>query len=248
VAGRAVPAPGATFDRVSTTRATSQGPQTEHALTPQQLAFFETFGFLRLPGLFAPEIDQISEAFDEVFASDAVRVETNAVIHFKQPRVIIPQFVDLSDGLRWIRHDPRLLGVVTSILGETYDYRESDGNIFSCDTGWHSDIYESPLDQYHIKLYFYLDPVTADSGALRVIPGTNHWQTDYAQTLRRQLHDPDELRDLYGITPQEVPGWVIETEPGDMIVGSFRTLHASFGGSDRRRAFTINYRETLGET
>ena len=34
-------------------------------LTDQQLAFFDTFGFLAFPGLFADDIDKITDAFEK---------------------------------------------------------------------------------------------------------------------------------------------------------------------------------------
>jgi len=37
------------------------------SLTPKQKAFFETFGYLVLPGLLADEIDWITEEFEAVF-------------------------------------------------------------------------------------------------------------------------------------------------------------------------------------
>ena len=45
------------------------------------------------------------------------------------------------------------------------------------------------------------------------------------------------------MTPEEIPSFAIDNEPGDLIVGNFRTLHATFGGATRRRLFTMNYRQ-----
>ena len=39
---------------------------TAAVLTEQQLAFFEVFGFLRLPGLLVDEFPRIEAAFEEV--------------------------------------------------------------------------------------------------------------------------------------------------------------------------------------
>ena len=37
-------------------------------LTKQQLNYFDTFGFMRFPGLFADEIGEITDAFETLWA------------------------------------------------------------------------------------------------------------------------------------------------------------------------------------
>ena len=135
-------------------------------LSPEQLAFYETFGFLAFRGLFAAEIDAVSAAFESIWA-DSGRTHD----HLKRS-CIIP-FVDRSDYLSGLIDDPRIDGVVRSVLGEDYNYTGSDGNYYVGDTVWHSDQHlEAP---YHsLKIAFYLDPVGADDGCLRVIAGSCH--------------------------------------------------------------------------
>src|SRR5690606_5961483 len=153
-------------------------------LTPQQVRFFETFGFLRIPGLFRDDMARITKGFEDVFAQHETW-DTNVELHFDQKRSIVPQFITKSDDLVWLLDDPRVVEVVTTLCGPHYEYAESDGNLFSCDTSWHSDIYGAPFDQFHLKLSFYLDPLTAETGAIRMIPGSNWHTTPYAERLRR---------------------------------------------------------------
>src|SRR5262245_58290795 len=96
------------------------------SLSPQQLNFFETFGFLRIPGLFAPEIDRIIRGFEAVFGE--VEVPSYSVeLHYGDPRTMIgPGFIDRHEDLQWLRDDPRIMGVVASLIGDTYEYLESD--------------------------------------------------------------------------------------------------------------------------
>ena len=59
-------------DRRLRDRIRSRGHEEQEAAVPtatpeQQAAFFRTFGALRVRGLFAAEIDTISDAFDAVF-------------------------------------------------------------------------------------------------------------------------------------------------------------------------------------
>jgi ectoine hydroxylase-related dioxygenase (phytanoyl-CoA dioxygenase family) len=217
----------------------------ETELTRQQLSFYETFGFLKLPGLFRDEIDDIASAFESVFADEThPRMEYYAELHGERRRIMIPKFVDKSPVLDALKTDPRILGTVAALLGPAFEYAESDGNLLDCDTSWHCDVYGSPLESRHLKLAFYLDPVAADSGALRMIPGTCHFRETFATTLRRRLADPNEIAAQFGVDAIDIPYWPVATEPGDVVALDFRTLHASFFGTERRRLFTMNFRET----
>lgn len=213
-------------------------------ITPQQVTFLGMFGFLRFPGLFADEIDEITEAFEAVFAdSDHDRMDYKEALHRNDRRIIIPQFVDKHPVLARLPDDDRIQEIARTILGGDIEYAESDGSLNFCHTEWHADTYGAPMTQRHIKLSFYLDPVRADSGAIRILPGTHFWQGAYARDLRRTFRDLGKTRDVFGVDSTEIPATVLESDPGDLLVWDFRILHASFNGLDRRRFFTLNFRE-----
>ena len=213
-------------------------------LSPQQKAYFDAFGFLRLPGLFKHDFDRLIAGFEEIFADEELaRTETREQLHLEKPRVIITDFIDKSEKLRPLLDDPRVVAVVTGLIGENYEYCNSDGNLFYCESSWHPDTYGAPLTRYHVKLSFYLDPLRDESGAIRMIPGTNHNQTPFARQLRRNLEDPQKIKEIYGVEPNQIPSWTLMSEPGDLIVWNFRTVHASFNGGERRRLFSVNFRE-----
>jgi hypothetical protein len=212
-------------------------------LSDQQVAYFETFGYLKIPGLFTADVEDLTAGFEAVFAGNPQWV-TNEELHYDQTRTIIPAFITKDRRLHRLLEDERVVGIVTSLIGPHYEYAESDGNLFSCETSWHSDIYAAPLNQYHLKLSFYLDPLRADTGAIRFIPGTNHHESTYARTLRRDLNTPTSVFETFGVPSQEIPSWPVETDPGDLVIWNFRTIHGSFGGGERRRLFSVNFRET----
>jgi Phytanoyl-CoA dioxygenase (PhyH) len=217
-------------------------------LTQQQVKFFDTFGFLKLPGLFRDDIDEINTAFDEVFAIEShPRMETYVELHGEERRQIIPQFVTKHPRLDQLRSDPRVTGIVTSLLGERHEYAESDGNLFDCESFWHSDTYGAPMLIHHVKLSFYLDRLRADSGAIRVIPGTQHFRETFATALRNNFREPAQIEDEFGVDARDIPSFAIETDPGDLVVWDFRTIHASYYGQVGRRLFSINYREITDE-
>lgn len=227
-------------------------------LTAAQRAFYDAFGFLRLAGLFRDEAEQLSRGFDDVFAQhdptmvitsdDDVLQRTERAAGRSYRNIIAPDFVDRSALLRSLdlpRH-PRVVGVVASLVDRPVEYRASDGHRFHCDTSWHHDAYGTPLDLETIKLSFYLDRLRADSGAIRVIPGTHDLGSAFATTLRETLYrSPDGVRELYGVDAEAIPSWTLENEPGDVLVWNFRTIHASFRGREGRRSFALTF-STLG--
>ena len=129
------------------------------------------------------------------------RMETYVELHGEERRLIIPQFVTKHPTLNKLREDPRVVGIVTSLLGNDHEYAESDGNLFDCESLWHSDTYGAPMLIHHVKLSFYLDSLKADSGAIRVIPGTQHFRESFATALRNGFREPSEIEERFGVDP-----------------------------------------------
>jgi hypothetical protein len=229
----------------------------EYQLTDQQVRYFETFGFLRIPGLFADEIGEITAGFDDVFGTKALLeylglveeptpwFETAFDLHFGRRRITVPSITDYSERLRFLEDDPRVLSIVRRLVGPDFERCPADGNLFFCDTSWHHDQFGAPMKQFHLKLSFYLEPLAASSGAIRVLPGTNFAFAPFARNVRNDLASPDACREAYGIEPDEVPSYAIESVPGDMVLWNYRTVHASFGGGPGRRLLSLNYRAPL---
>jgi ectoine hydroxylase-related dioxygenase (phytanoyl-CoA dioxygenase family) len=218
----------------------------QYLLSPQQIHFFETFGFLKIPGLFADDIDDIIGGFEDLFGDEDQPVwETKEALHGDERRVIIPGFIEQSPRLAPLQNDPRVLGIVQSILGRDYIWSSSDGNLFYCESYWHPDDYAAPLHHYHVKLSFYLDDLTGKSGAIRIIPGSHFHQQTYSRTLRRAFKDEAGVNELYGIPGGEIPSITVESTPGDLIIWNFRTIHGSYNGGERRRLFSLNFGEAV---
>jgi len=84
---------------------------------------------------------------------------------------------------------------------------------------WHRD---STLAVRSIGVVCYLEPLRAETGALRVLPGSHH--RDFGDALERHSSQHNTIE-----------GVALETEPGDVIVFDERLFHASRGGSWRRQ-------------
>jgi hypothetical protein len=203
------------------------------ALTPEQLAFFDTFGFLSFPGLLDDRIGRILEEFEALWARQGGGHHGRA--HDGSRRSCIAPFIDRSAHLSTLLDDPRLEGIAASLLGEDFNYMGSDGNLYAGDTGWHSDGWHPRI--VHIKMAFYLDPVGRDTGCLRVIPGSHRIGEGFSDNLQRDLpRRPSPL----GLSGPDTPCVALETRPGDVVVFNHNLKHAAFGGSGRRRMFTMN--------
>ena len=220
-------------------------------LTEQQLEFFDAFGFLKFPGLFANDIDEITDAFERVWAD---HISGHGNPHDPNRRSVLVPFLDQSEYLSALLDDPRIEGIASSLLGDDFNYSASDGSFNVGDTNWHSDscrnvgyrqVKADPCKFPYLraKLAFYLDPLTHDSGCLRVIPGSHRVGDSFADSLEEQLR---EGADTMGVHGRDVPALALETVPGDLLMFDVCIKHASFGGSTRRGMFIVlqeRYRE-----
>ena len=222
-------------------------------LTAGQKAHFETFGFLKFPGLFVEEIDEIIDAFEQVWNDH--RGGYGGRPHDQEQRSVLIPFIDHSEYLSGLLDDPRIEDIATSLLGDDFNYMTSDGNFYVGDTGWHSDscrntsyrsVMEDPGTHRYLalKMAFYLDPLTRDSGCLRVIPGSHMVGDRYADSLEEQVRESEDTLGAHG---RDIPAMALETLPGDLLLFDLCTKHASFGGGTRRRMFTVNMQERVGD-
>ena len=203
-------------------------------LTVEQMRAFESFGFLQFPGLLADCIDEIIEEFEAVWRRHGGGHDGRP--HDGERRSCLVPFIDQSERLSALIDDPRSHDIIASLLGDDFNYAGSDGNYYAGDTRWHSDGWNlhGPLS---IKLALYLDPLTRDTGALRVIPGSHRAGEPYAELLQERVGDSAAA---WGMAGRDLPACALETRPGDVVCFNHNTKHAAFGGGGRRRMFTIN--------
>jgi hypothetical protein len=189
---------------------------------------FRAFGFVHLPGLLADDIGWIEEEFERVWAEHGRNPDGSVVAG------VVP-FVDRSERLCGLLDHPRLEPAVERLLGTGFNYLSSDGRPYRGDTGWHPDgNWDDELA--FAKVAIYLDPLTRDTGALRVIPGS-HLVGDRFSARSRGAGSAAEL---FGVAMDAVPAFAVEVRPGDVVVFDHNLMHGSFGGGSRRRMFTLN--------
>jgi hypothetical protein len=178
--------------------------------------FYRAFGFLVLRNFFDP--DPLAQEIDRVL-QDGLPSLAQALdydgIHFQYVPMMIPETPASLELLDKVGSVAGMLldGAVIPTRAKAVRYIGS--------TPWHTD---SALALESVGFAAYLEPLTAQSGALRVIPGSHHNELGSA------------MRPLAGgKTALDLPGFVLQTEPGDMIVFDEHLFHSSSGGVTRRQ-------------
>jgi hypothetical protein len=202
-------------------------------LSAHQKHFFDRFGYLVIRGLFDQrETAAITAGFERTLALCGV-----GGLQASQRRSILGPIQHLPELNALLDH-PRIVGLAEGVFGQEFNYACGDGNLYHGDTAWHPDGCWNEL--FACKIVFYLDPLTRGTGALRVIPGSH----DPAHDLRRGLpanHRMGSVLEQCALAGRDYPGAeALETTPGDVVIFNHDTFHASFGGSTRRRMFTMN--------
>ena len=135
--------------------------------------------------------------------------------------------------------EERFYGIAQQLLGEDVVGMNSHSNHYAGDRSpWHPDV---PANVHGFKFTFYLAPVQAETGALRVIPGSH--RPEFSDLVKRvQLRDNDpEPPDDSALAVDEVPCHACESQPGDAVLFNYLLWHASWGGSKDRRMVSLQY-------
>ena len=161
--------------------------------------------------------------------------------HDGRERFGVAPFLNHSEYLCSLLDDERLHGIARALCGDDYQYWNSDGKYYVGDTRWHSDgSLSNPVG--FVKLALYLDPVDADSGALRVIPGSHRTGEPYAEMIDEQIRGE---RFWGGLPGDRIPAVALTSRPGDLVLFNQALKHGAWGGGNRRRMFTINYTRAI---
>lgn len=189
-------------------------------VTPQQKQFFEDFGYLFLPGLMKDEVGWIIEEYERMFAEAGI-------VHDGTQRSSHQKIVESSEKLCTLLDNPKVDGLLSGLLGDDYSYTGSGADLYVGDGMWHPDCHDAPVLQ--VKWAMYLDHLTKDSGALRVVPSSHKLR--WVGNLDTEA--------LWGIGPEDVPCEAPDNTPGDVLVFHQSTLHNSINGGNRRRMLNM---------
>ena len=213
-------------------------------ITTEQIAHFQTFGFLALKQAFSPdEMVEIGGVFDKVLEEDR---QGQPVLDEKQQSRYhrlqsIYGIAERHPSLTGLVADDRIYETVCQLLGDGCRWLCSEGHHYLGDTKWHPDG-GSTQDYFFIKVSLYLDPLTKDTGCLRVIPGSHRSPLhDDLKRLGDREGPPDRPTPQIDLPGPEVPSFPLESEPGDIFFLNMNLWHASFGGKPGRRHLALNF-------
>ena len=200
-------------------------------LNKSQLHFFKTFGYIVLRKLLTPDDLEIVEREHRKGLAAAFPDEPFDGSLGQWTRMMneeTPFFASLTE-------DARFLTPAQQICGEDVLGNGTDSHFAVGDTDWHSDSDWQPDTedvQLAVKYHFHLDTVTAETGALRFIPGSHLLRGNQRAMFREAIKR---------VPAADVPCQAVPTQPGDVIAFDIRTWHASLGGAPGRRACNAEY-------
>jgi hypothetical protein len=205
-------------------------------ITTEHVEHFQTFGFVMLRRQFLPDtVERLSEELNRAFrdafgARFDERPDPGGIAGHYLP-VMSASLTPVS--LELIEH---LHPVARRLLGAEALPSPAEAILFFKEAPWHDD---TGGDYSAVKFAAYLEPLRAENGALRLMPGSHRQPFRSAvEAFDRSVsaqHD-DEI----AATVERLPGCVIETEPGDVIAFDPRLHHASIHGRDRRQ-WTVTF-------
>ena len=212
-------------------------------LTDEQVSQFKTFGFVIMRSVFTTdELETIQAEFEHraAVASGFVPFDGTKRQNFNMMWDDTPFFASLLE-------DPRFADAAEQ-MGEGVLGQSADANRYVTNSSWHYDA--GSYEGTGVKFAMYLQPVRADTGALRVIPGSHKrpWfdELDERPPLKHAWARQDHARAEANDVIESIPGYVCESDPGDVVAFDLRIYHASVGGSTDRQMCTLVYRNYPG--
>ena len=205
-------------------------------ITKEQKAYFHTFGFIRLPRQFsAEEMQAISQEADALWEEDREGRPLG------EDQVHSQHFVERGPVMTQMVADDRIWGTVDGLLGPGFVWNGSEASLsFSpSEHRWHTDRpkeYHSTTYSFHL----YLDKVRGDTGSIRVIPGS-HRLPLFDDLLPLNDEGADRPKKSFGVNPTDMPGVVIESDPGDIVFFSQKIYHGVYGMQPGRRYLKLRF-------
>ncbi|MDP6359493.1 MAG: phytanoyl-CoA dioxygenase family protein [Planctomycetota bacterium] len=209
-------------------------------LSERQVSFFSRFGFVVLPGWF-------SGAENEVLIKEGLS-EIDRIYHDREggPKGKWAPLIGASTPFHASLLGPeRFLPLAEQLMGRDIYGVLSDILLWEGDTGWHRD-QDVPCDTGIKFLYYPEKHLTADCGALRVLPGT-HVDDEFRRQIPDELETipvsaseftEDRLTATHEVLEKKMPSenWcaIVETAPGDVIAFATPLYHSSFNGASGR--------------
>ena len=203
-------------------------------LTHQQILHFRTFGYVTLRGLLSRGEasalrDEVDGALTDAFGPPAAEATDLGGISGDY----LPLASERAPfSLSLIADDQRTFGTSAELLGRPTVPSIGIASRFRMDSTWHTS--QGP-DVGGVTFWVDLEPRTAETGALRLIPGS------HLPEFERRLWEYCAAEPaVSGFESWEWPHVVVETSPGDVVAVDEHLRQCARGGTPRL-SWTIAY-------
>ena len=209
-------------------------------LSAQQLAHFETFGFLLLRQVFPPvEMEEIIGAAEDYW-QEVLKGEPD-----DSEGVHPVQIVEKRPRLSRLVEDDRIYLPIQQLLAPGFVWGGSEGHKSLTEIRppheWHCDRFgEIDLHYTRIKIMIYFQPMQKETGTLRVLPGSH--RLPFHRDLE-VLHPSKGgiSRKAFGVDGADLPGFPLEVTPGDVVVFDHYLFHGVYGEQSKRRYLAMKF-------
>lgn len=183
-------------------------------LSPAQLAHYGSQGYVLLDQWLSPSLVSTLQAEVEAGLSEQF-TGTDPHSQWMWSRAsAVP--ASITPTLAKAQELPEFLTPARQLLGEDLVGLGVDMNRYIGDVGWHPDG-RGPGPDWGLdaaKFMVYLDPVSASTGSLHIVPGTHRLDGEARDTFAAGIA-PSAIPDTGA---PEFPGAALETKPGDLII------------------------------
>jgi hypothetical protein len=203
-------------------------------LSHQQILHFAAFGYVTLRGLLSPAEavtlrEEVTSALVDAFGKIAAEPDDLGGISGDY----LPLAANRAPfSLALIADDPRTFQSSAELLGGPTVPSIGIATCFTGDSTWHT---RMGPDIGGVTFWADLEPRTAATGALRLIPGSH--LPDFERKLREYCAVEPATS---GFEHWERPHVVVETEPGDVVAFHAHLMNCARGGAPRL-SWTIDY-------
>ena len=172
-------------------------------LTTGHVDHFRTFGFTVLRGFLADRAAALraetgAALRDGYIATYDERVSDGISGHYLP---MASRLTPVSASL--VCDDPRFIDAAEQLLGGPVIPECPEGVLYFAEAGWHDD---DGIGVRGVKFAAYFDELTADSGALRLVPGSHHREQNTRLAAYRNRQMPVRTRRRGRRLPGEHPG------------------------------------------
>lgn len=208
-------------------------------LTKEQVEYFECFGFLHLRQAFSnAEVEEITDAAEEIFDAELGQL-------VGEEYGDVDYIVERHPRLTQLVTDARIYEPVRQLLGDDFLWSGSEGKRGIPPSlkshHWHADRPGDVEAGYkRVKIMLYLDPMTKETGAFRVIPGSHRPGFNASLMSFTDVHAGENPR-FFGMEGADVPCHAAETKPGDIVMFHHSLYHAVYGKRGARRYIALKF-------